>query len=217
MLKFLEVAFILIMASYYVKGLFYANSKKKLVICRNYLSCEIRDCIHRVSHEENFKRMCCEFHCSRNNLLKNSICVPLEEFVMEEIKEFKGEYRWLSNFHTSPVEFEGKLYPSVEHAYQAAKSLDEKVRENIAGLPMARDAKKIGGTLQLRSDWNDIKYGIMFQCVNSKFTLNKELAQKLIDTTSVNLIEGNWWKDTYWGVCNGVGQNNLGKILMEIR
>lgn len=31
------------------------------------------------------------------------------------------------------------------------------------------------------------------------------------------LIEKNTWGDTYFGVCNGVGENNLGKDLMSIR
>ena len=30
-------------------------------------------------------------------------------------------------------------------------------------------------------------------------------------------IEGNTWNDTFWGVCNGQGQNWLGKILMLVR
>ena len=51
----------------------------------------------------------------------------------------------------------------------------------------------------------------------AKFTQNEELKKKLIDTGDATLIEGNTWNDTFWGVCNGVGENNLGKILMKIR
>lgn len=133
------------------------------------------------------------------------------------ILEFRNEYRWLSNFWPSPIQFGGKSYPTVEHAYQALKSTDPDEAEGIRTVTTAGVAKKLGKTIKIRSDWEDIKVHVMFNLCKLKFLQNKELGQKLLNTGDAELIEGNAWHDTFWGVCNGVGQNNLGKILMTIR
>jgi ribA/ribD-fused uncharacterized protein len=77
--------------------------------------------------------------------------------------------------------------------------------------------KKMGRKIKLRSDWEEVKYEVMKHIVRDKFTRNNNLKCQLIDTGNAQLIEGNTWNDTDWGVCNGVGKNWLGKILMEIR
>ena len=63
----------------------------------------------------------------------------------------------------------------------------------------------------------EVKTNIMYDICLAKFTQNQDLKEKLLKTGNAILIEGNWWNDTYWGVCNGIGENNLGKILMKIR
>ena len=63
----------------------------------------------------------------------------------------------------------------------------------------------------------DVKVKLMFDLVTEKFKQNPELKQKLLETGNQELIEGNTWNDTFWGVCNGQGQNWLGKILMLVR
>lgn len=133
------------------------------------------------------------------------------------IAEFEGEYRFLSNFWPASVVYEGKLYPSTEHAYQAAKTHNADIREKIANTPTPDKAKYLGKSLKLRSDWENVKDDVMRELVSQKFTVHPELKQKLIDTGDQELIEGNTWNDTYWGVCRGKGQNKLGKILMDIR
>jgi predicted NAD-dependent protein-ADP-ribosyltransferase YbiA (DUF1768 family) len=50
-----------------------------------------------------------------------------------------------------------------------------------------------------------------------KFAQNPELYNQLKDTGTEEIVEGNWWYDKYWGVCNGEGENHLGKLLMWIR
>ena len=57
----------------------------------------------------------------------------------------------------------------------------------------------------------------MYEICKIKFTTNPNLAKRLLDTGDEELIEGNDWNDIFWGVCNGKGENNLGKILMRIR
>lgn len=131
------------------------------------------------------------------------------------IKGFFGQYRWLSNFHQVPVIYEGIEFPSSENAYQYAKCvLKEECKLFTTQLPQI--AKLLGKTVKLRPDWEEVKYSIMKEIILSKFSI-PELRDMLIYTGDKYLEETNYWNDTYWGVCNGVGENNLGKILMEVR
>lgn len=133
------------------------------------------------------------------------------------IDSFRGTYAFLSNFHPATVEFEGLVYPSVEHAFQAAKSLDPAQRRMVQAARTAKDAKRMGRALTLRSDWEDVKVGVMCTCVASKFSLDPTLAQALIRTAPHSLVEGNTWGDTFWGKVDGIGRNMLGRILMGAR
>jgi N-glycosidase YbiA len=133
------------------------------------------------------------------------------------IDSFQGQYRFLSNFWPAQVEFEGLVYPDVEHAYQSAKTLDMTERRRIAALPTPAEAKRAGEALPLRPDWLKIKYDVMLQCVRYKFTHHPELASQLLATGDAYLEEGNTWNDQIWGVFEGKGTNWLGKILMQVR
>ena len=62
-----------------------------------------------------------------------------------------------------------------------------------------------------------MKYDVMYQVCKAKFLQNPDLARKLVETGDAELVEGNTWGDKVWGVCDGVGENNLGKTLMRIR
>jgi ribA/ribD-fused uncharacterized protein len=134
------------------------------------------------------------------------------------IDSFQGEYRFLSNFWPAVVEYEGITYPSVEHAYQAAKTLDRNERRRIAAIVEPDDAKRAGRALpNQRKDWEQVKLRVMEDCVRYKFMHHAELREKLLATGDAELIEGNTWNDRYWGVCEGQGENHLGKILMKVR
>ncbi len=133
------------------------------------------------------------------------------------IDEFMGEYRWLSNFVGKITNSNGETYPTVEHAYQSAKSFDPIDKYIIHSAKTPKEARKLGQTIELRPDWENVKLEIMYRLVRAKFTQNKWLASLLIATGDADLIEGNYWNDTYWGVCDGVGENYLGKILMAVR
>lgn len=130
------------------------------------------------------------------------------------IKSFRSTF--LSNFWFVPVSLDGEIYRSVEHAYQAAKTLDPKERKMIQAANLPTQAKHLGKCVKLRPDWNDVKLVVMEDLLRQKFQ-HKALKDRLFRTGSQELIEGNTWNDTFWGVCNGVGENNLGKILMKIR
>jgi ribA/ribD-fused uncharacterized protein len=134
---------------------------------------------------------------------------------------FFNEYRWLSNFHVCDVMIDGQLFPSSEHAFMYGKlpedyDTDKSVYESIISLS-CKDVKAWGRTIPLREDWEDIKLEVMENALYSKFTLNKDLNKKLIETGDLYLEETNFWKDTFWGVCEGVGKNNMGKLLMKVR
>ena len=134
------------------------------------------------------------------------------------ISRFDGEYFFLSNFYQCKVVYDGIEYGSAEAAFQAAKTTDYDTRCIFAKLNPSQ-AKRLGRTIQLRPDWEDIKFKIMKDIVARKFTQNFDLKQKLLYTGNEKLIEGNSWHDYIWGMnfsCT-IGENNLGKILMEVR
>lgn len=132
------------------------------------------------------------------------------------ITEFRGKYYFLSNFYQAPVMFEGLLYRNCESAFQSAKTLDKEQRKQFCEIDPST-AKKKGRSIILRNDWEKIKDKVMEDVVRDKFTRNKDLKNKLLATGERELIEGNTWNDTYWGVCREKGENKLGKILMKVR
>lgn len=134
-----------------------------------------------------------------------------------KIDSFRGEYRWLSNFWPCDIEFDGVIYPSVEHAYVASKTTDKSIREKVLACKTAGDAKRLGRSFTLRDDWDEVKLKFMENFVYQKFTKNRDLSAKLVATKGSVIEEGNTWGDTFWGVCGGKGKNHLGKILMDIR
>lgn len=135
---------------------------------------------------------------------------------MEPIAYFEGPHRFLSNFYACWVTYEGVEYASVEHAYQAQKTLDPQERENIRLAGGPGYAKRLGRTATIRPHWDAMKVRIMSELLAEKFS-NPELALMLKRTGDALLIEGNWWNDRFWGVCRGEGENMLGKLLMEVR
>jgi N-glycosidase YbiA len=157
-----------------------------------------------------------------------------------EITEFRGEYRFLSNFWPCAVPIGGITYPSSEHAYQAHKTLDHRAREAMAALSTPGDAKRAGKVLDLRTDWERVKKAVMLQVVLVKFMKHADLAKLLVATGDASLQEGNHWHDNFWGVCrcaqptgqglsylgwgvsgcakhSGQGLNYLGRILETVR
>lgn len=133
------------------------------------------------------------------------------------IDKFDGKYRFLSNFYNGWVVYDGDIYHTVEQAYQAAKTLSLKEREKIQLAKTAAEAKKLGKKVTMRPDWDNIKLSVMEGLVKDKFVNSPILKDWLLDTGDEELVEGNWWGDTFWGVCKGVGENHLGKILMKVR
>ena len=132
------------------------------------------------------------------------------------IKAFSGENRWLSNFWPATVTLDGVQYPSVENAYQAAKFAPRNRGQFTTC--SAPEAKKFGKVLgKPGPTWEQDKLSVMEGLIKQKFAAGTELAAKLLATGAEELIEGNWWGDTFWGISHGKGQNHLGKIIMAQR
>lgn len=137
------------------------------------------------------------------------------------ILEFQGEYRFLSNFWPAKVELDGVIYPSVEHAYQAAKTTSVDDRNFIIASPTPGIAKQRSKEIVKRPEWEFVKLGIMWELVTKKF-IHYKLRKQLLAIRGIYLREGNTWHDNFWGVCTcarcgSSGRNYLGRILMNIR
>ena len=141
---------------------------------------------------------------------------------MKRIDRFQGSWRFLSNFYPVEVELDGEAYPTVEHAYQAAKTLDKASRFPFTfaaahlRLRTPGDAKRAGRRLRIRPDWEQVKRDVMCILLRRKFA-HAPLRGRLLGTGDAELIEGNTWGDTYWGVCQERGHNWLGRLLMQVR
>lgn len=137
------------------------------------------------------------------------------------IDSFMGPHRWLSNFYPSIVTYKGMVFPTVENAYQAIKFF------YAGGIPDPQlytctpaEAKRLGRTAPLHGDtlvhFNNCKVKEMHNLLTQKFA-HPHLRELLLATGDAELIEGNYWGDTFWGVCKGKGENWLGRTLMRVR
>lgn len=142
----------------------------------------------------------------------------------EVITEFRGKWTKLSNYSIVSIWYKDHMYPSVEHAYQAAKSTDPVIQQMVRNLATPNLAKKMGKEIQdnpliyhFRQDFHNVKIGIMYDLLVEKFKQEPERTL-LLSSGTEKLVEGNWWGDKFWGQCPvGDGENHLGKLLMQIR
>lgn len=130
------------------------------------------------------------------------------------IDRFDGQYRFLSNFYEAPLLFRGLVFENAEAAFHSQKCPQQ--AKQFQGLN-ASQAKRLGRQVVMRPDWDKVRDQVMYEVVFEKFSQNSEIREHLIATGEAMLVEGNTWNDRYWGVCNGIGQNKLGKILMRVR
>jgi N-glycosidase YbiA len=132
------------------------------------------------------------------------------------INGFIGGHRFLSNFWPVEIHLGGIIFPTLEHAYQACKTLDPAERRMIASLATPGQAKRAGKKLTMAPDFDNCKLIIMKKLLHVKFT-EPRLQELLLATGDQEIIEDNYWGDTFWGTCNGVGSNHLGKLLVQVR
>lgn len=132
---------------------------------------------------------------------------------LSPITEFRGKYRFLSNFYPTPH----CPWQTVEHFFQASKALTKAPHKHVLTAPSPSEAKRRGARVILRPDWEEIKVDVMRDALALKFAYDSPLANMLLATEHRLLIEGNTWGDTFWGQCKGFGHNMLGVLLMERR
>lgn len=145
---------------------------------------------------------------------------------MKDITEFSDRHSFLSNFHPAPVYIligtKWVKAPTVEHAYQASKTISQHHRRRIIDASTPGEAKRMGRKVSRVSYWDEVKRIVMLELLRQKFSRSK-LIDQLLRTQTVQLIEGNNWHDNFWGVCvcdkcrDTGGENWLGKLLMRVR
>ena len=135
---------------------------------------------------------------------------------------FFKEYRWLSNFWATTIEDDGIVYPSSEHFYQALKTKNKSLPQQIAKLPI-KNVRSYCRQIKIRDNWDsgkNLRVRAMWKVTVLKYK-NAELRKKLLATAGQHLEEVNYWGDTFWGTVqknnNRIGENTLGQILMAYR
>lgn len=137
---------------------------------------------------------------------------------MKKIKQFTGDYHWLSNFARCEINLNDKKYPSVENAYQSEKSEDPEWKElcqTNTPSSVKRESKKLKINVE---EWDKRKMEVMKECIWQKFE-QEPFKTLLLITYDDHIQEGNRWGDEFWGINlkTGNGQNNLGKLIMKKR
>lgn len=134
-------------------------------------------------------------------------------------KKSDSKYGFLSNFATgySFVDNDGLVWDTSEHYYQAQKTLNEELRSEIQMATSPAEAKRLGSALTLRPGWNTFRFKAMRRALELKFSEGSPAATRLIETEDDYLIEDTPWGDRFWGQTDGIGENHLGKMLMERR
>jgi ribA/ribD-fused uncharacterized protein len=132
------------------------------------------------------------------------------------IQRFSGDYRFLSNFAPCRLEVDGKVYKTLEHAYQAMKTETPELKEWIRNSPTPNIARVRGRTIDIRANWGQIKLTVMLELLRKKFAVDP-FREQLVSTFPSQLIEGNRHGDVFWGRCYGKGENHLGRLLMQVR
>ncbi len=156
----------------------------------------------------------------------SSIQVCNDEADQSEIHFYRANekpYGAFSNLCRRPVVFEGREYPTSEHAYQAGKAVKESVREWILSAPSpALVAMAAHGlyTWDIAPDWSKVKFDRMRRVLRAKFTQHQDLRDLLLSTGDARLVESAKTDNPVnrlWGEVNGKGKNMLGVLLMELR
>jgi len=131
----------------------------------------------------------------------------------------KERFGFLSNFYPSPIIMGKKVWPTVEHYFQAQKFDNSKHQEKIRKACSPTMAAHLGRSrkIQVRRKWNDIRVNVMHLALYEKFNQHEDLRRELVSTGTKTLVE-HTENDNFWGDGgDGSGKNQLGKLLMKIR
>lgn len=134
---------------------------------------------------------------------------------------YEQDFYVLSNFSAFHVHIFGLDFDTAEHAYHYQKfaGTNHSLASEIWSARSAHDAFKIAeaNKRERRSDWDAVKVKFMRDILRAKVTQHEYVRRKLLATGDRELIE-NSWRDAFWGWgANRDGQNQLGKLWMEVR
>ncbi|KAK3918486.1 Retrovirus-related Pol polyprotein from transposon 412 [Frankliniella fusca] len=162
--------------------------------------------------------------CSPVDQVTDVMSTPVgSHFDSLPITSFTGNFRFLSNFYPCSVFYDGRSWPSVEHAFQAAKTDSLEEKDWIHGAPTPAEAKRIGKLVTIKENWDDVKVQVMLKCLTSKFAEGTKERDLLAKTKNAELVENNYYHDDFWGNCLcqlhkwRMGENVLGQTLMLVR
>lgn len=136
------------------------------------------------------------------------------------IKFYTPKFYVFNNFSAHAVEFRGKLYPTCEHAYQAAKCTDPGGQEEIRCARSPLLAKILANEMYMAAkdpDWQSMKVAVVEEILRAKLAQHPEAQQALRESGREDIVEDSP-TDYFWGEgADGSGQNMLGKLWMKIR
>jgi len=132
-------------------------------------------------------------------------------------------YGPLSNLYRRSISFEGEVFATSEHAYQAGKARKPAVRKWLMEAPSpALLAMAAHGLYywDVSPGWSKTKFDRMRAVLFAKFTQHEDLKALLLSTGDARLVETATVDNEVnrlWGEVNGLGKNMLGVLLMELR
>lgn len=145
---------------------------------------------------------------------------------MKEIRFYRANekpYGAFSNLYKREITFEGEVFKTAEHAYQAGKARKPEVRQWLMAAPSPSLLAMAAHGLyvwDIAPEWSKIKFDRMKRILVTKYSQHDDLKELLLSTGDARLVESATVDNAVnrlWGEVNGVGQNKLGQLLMEVR
>lgn len=131
---------------------------------------------------------------------------------------YGGGYNCLSNFAAYQVQYDGEVWMTAEHAYQAQKFNDSELKDRIKNCSSAYAAKLFASEHEdeVHDDWLEVNASIMQEILQAKLDQHPDIKNKLGASRDMTIIEDS--DDKFWGRGpENNGENMLGKIWMELR
>ncbi|MGI8546875.1 MAG: NADAR family protein [Gemmatimonadaceae bacterium] len=174
------------------------------------------------------RRRCIDCESGRPPVLALDIVSPIPPAAepIQVIRFYRASerpYGVFSNLHRRTVVFDGREFPTAEHAYQFGKPRKPAVRDWLMSAPAPSLLAMAAHGLyawDIAPGWSRGKVDRMRRVLHAKFSQHTDLAKLLVGTRTARLVETatvDSAVNRFWGEVNGIGRNTLGTLLMEIR
>ncbi|KAJ7091330.1 hypothetical protein B0H15DRAFT_835494 [Mycena belliarum] len=132
-----------------------------------------------------------------------------------------GPHANFDQFSVHPVTYNGWIYPTSQHLFQAFKFLGHRadIAEKIRTASTAEDAFNLARSNRAaaRPDWLSINLAKMEEALSLKFSQHPHLQKELLSTGDSELYQDSL-TDSFWGVGSDLlGRNELGRALERVR